>query len=315
MIRYLTELSLEAFTEAARNVPYQQIDSDLFPGIDLWVRRDDLIDPLISGNKAYKLIYNLLAAREQGKDTIVTCGGAWSNHIHATAAAGQRFGFKTIGIIRGERPPVLSAMLQDTERFGMELKFVTRADYRKRHEPDFPADLGLNGPGSWFVPEGGANYLGAKGVQLLGRLVGETSPVAFDQCWVSCGTGLTLGALASGLPSIIEPVGVAVLKAEKSILAAAKAWSLESAASARVKLIADGHHRGYGKMSDQLRAFKSKIEHQADLPLDHVYTAKVFYALMRHCTHYQQKKWKTRQASILLMHTGGLQGCRGLINK
>ncbi|MCQ3830610.1 1-aminocyclopropane-1-carboxylate deaminase/D-cysteine desulfhydrase, partial [Microbulbifer elongatus] len=188
MIRYLTELSLEAFTEAARNVPYQQVESELFPGIDLWIRRDDLIDPIISGNKAYKLIFNLLEARAQGKDTIVTCGGAWSNHIHAAAAAGQRFGFKTIGIIRGERPPVLSAMLQDAERFGMELRFVSRAVYRKRAEQGFWAQLGLSGERYWCVPEGGANEQGGRGVEIWGQVIRETCPVPMDECWLACGT-------------------------------------------------------------------------------------------------------------------------------
>ncbi|MCA0901394.1 1-aminocyclopropane-1-carboxylate deaminase/D-cysteine desulfhydrase [Microbulbifer agarilyticus] len=309
----MTELSLDAFVDAAENVPYQQINSELFPNIDLWVRRDDLIDPIISGNKAYKLIYNLLEARKLGKDTIVTCGGAWSNHIHATAAAGQRFGFKTIGIIRGERPPVLGAMLQDAERFGMELRFVCRSDYRKCRELSLPASLGLKMEGSWFVPEGGANSLGASGVRLLGRVIRETSPVAFDQCWVACGTGLSLGALASGLPPTIKLFGVAVLKAEKSILAAVKEWGLAGSRPMRTTLIADGHQGGYGKVNDRLLAFQKELEQKAYLPIDHVYTAKVIYALMRRCTQLKQGRHSKRQWKVLLVHTGGLQGRRGIV--
>lgn len=315
MIRYLTELSLEHFIEAARNVPYQLIHSDLFPGIDLWVRRDDLIDPLISGNKAYKLIYNLLEARERGFDTLVTCGGAWSNHIHATAAAGQRFGFNTVGIIRGERPPVLSAMLQDAERFGMALRFVSRADYRRRHEPDFCASVGLDASSVWFIPEGGANQQGAEGVRLLGKIIGETSPVAFDECWLACGTGLTLGALASGLPSSIRPVGVAVLKAERSIAETMEFWRTDSQPYLEPILITDGHHGGYGKSSESLLAFLHQWEAQVEVPLDHVYTVKAAYALMRNCTQNEKNTCKARKKHVLLVHTGGLQGRRGLINK
>ncbi|MCK7597367.1 pyridoxal-phosphate dependent enzyme [Microbulbifer sp. CAU 1566] len=313
MIRYLSELSLEAFIEAARNVPYQQINSDLFPGIDLWIRRDDLIDPLISGNKAYKLIYNLLEARAQGKHTIVTCGGAWSNHLHATAAAGQRFGFKTVGIIRGERPSVLSAMLQDAERFGMELRFVTRTVYRERHDPNFIASIGGSGAENWYVPEGGANSYGAKGVQLLGQLVGETSPVQFDECWVACGTGLTLGALAAGLPPAVSTVGVPVLRAEKSILGAAKQWSREGALGQSLELVPEGGHGGYGKSDEPLLTFQKKLEQESGLTFDHVYTVKLAYALMKRCTENGAKKRKARQLRILLLHTGGLQGRRGLV--
>ncbi|MBY6189162.1 pyridoxal-phosphate dependent enzyme [Microbulbifer agarilyticus] len=315
MIRYLTELSLEHFIEAARNVPYQQIQSDLFPDVDLWVRRDDLIDPLISGNKAYKLIHNLLEAKERGLDTLVTCGGAWSNHIHATAAAGQRFGFNTIGIIRGERPPVLSAMLQDAERLGMELQFVSRADYRRRHQPDFCANAGVNTSGAWFIPEGGANQQGAEGVRLLGRIIGETRPVEFDECWLACGTGLTLGALASALPSSIQPVGVAVLKAEQSIAEALEFWRANSQRYLKPVLINDGYHGGYGKSTESLLAFQRQWERQTEVPLDHVYTVKAAFALMRHCAQNEKNIRKTHKESVLMVHTGGLQGKRGLIKK
>lgn len=314
MIRYLTELSLEAFTEAARNVPYQQIDSDLFPGIDLWVRRDDLIDPLISGNKAYKLIYNLLEARERGKDTIVTCGGAWSNHIHATAAAGQRFGFKTIGIIRGERPPALSAMLQDAERFGMELRFVSRLLYRERDRPEFLCKAGMTNERWWFVPEGGANAQGAKGVQILGDAIQESSPVVFDEYWLPCGTGLTLGALASASPRRIKLRGVAVLKAGEGIRLAAEEWSRNnSSKSAFFEVIANGHCGGYAKVNQALNRFFSDAQLQTKIPLDWVYVAKAaLQASNLAASREIIPRPQGRRPKVLLIHTGGLQGNRGI---
>ncbi|WP_226662017.1 1-aminocyclopropane-1-carboxylate deaminase/D-cysteine desulfhydrase [Microbulbifer aggregans] len=314
MIRYLTELSLKAFDDAARNIPYQQIQSELFPGVDLWVRRDDLIDPVISGNKAYKLIYNLLQARDEGRNTIVTCGGAWSNHIHATAAAGQRFGFKTVGIIRGQRPPELSAMLQDAERFGMELLFVTRADYRRRHEPGFVASAcrrsKVCAEDYWFVPEGGANRQGAQGVQLLGKVIQETGPVPFEECWVPCGTGLTLGALASGLETT-KAVGVAVLNAGQSIGESASKWASLGRQSREFELIGDCHHGGYGKSSEALVTFQEQMERQVNLVLDHVYTSKLLYALAQRLRSTSLLQ-ESCQKAILLMHTGGLQGRRGV---
>ncbi|MBN8431791.1 pyridoxal-phosphate dependent enzyme [Microbulbifer salipaludis] len=310
-MRYLTELSEKAFLEAARNVPYQQINSDLFPGIDLWIRRDDLIDPIISGNKAYKLLFNLLEARKQGNDTIVTCGGAWSNHIHATAAAGQRFGFKTIGIIRGERPPVPSAMLQDAERFGMELRFVSRSEYRRRNEPDFVGSLGLSGNDSWFVPEGGENAQGAQGVRLLGKTIAATSPVRFDECWLACGTGLTLGALASSLPKTTKAVGVAVLKAERSIAAAIVDWGGSLPSGSNPELITGGHCGGYGKVDESLIAFLDEVGQQTGVVLDQVYTGKVTKALGELCEQGDSKMGEGRRQRVLLLHTGGLQGARG----
>ncbi|WP_078085535.1 1-aminocyclopropane-1-carboxylate deaminase/D-cysteine desulfhydrase [Microbulbifer mangrovi] len=313
MIRYLTELSLEAFTEAARNVPYQQIDSDLFPGIDLWVRRDDLIDPLISGNKAYKLIYNLLEAREQGKDTIVTCGGAWSNHIHASAVAGQRFGFKTIGIIRGERPPVLSAMLQDAERFGMELRFVSRSLYRQRDKPEFLMQAGLADMDYWYIPEGGANLEGVKGVQMLAKVIRDTSPVAFHECWLPCGTGLTLGALTCGSLRSVELRGVAVLKGEAAIQQAATGWSQKSSKEfGSVQVLAGGHCGGYARVDQALIEFISSCQEQISVPLDWVYVAKAALKLKKSVDSRNKIPLQAQeQINVLLLHTGGLQGNRG----
>ena len=313
MIRYLTELSLEAFTEAARNVPYQQINSDLFPGIDLWVRRDDLIDPLISGNKAYKLIYNLLEAKERGLDTIVTCGGAWSNHIHATAAAGQRFGFKTIGIIRGERPPVLSAMLQDAERFGMELQFVSRSIYRERSKPDFLLKIGGLGNRCWYVPEGGANPQGARGVQLLAKIIKVTCPVTFDECWLPCGTGLTLGGLACGALSGVKLRGVAVLKGEKAIFRAAVDWSKKASwSSGSLEVVAGGHCGGYAKVDKALLGFVGSVQEQIKIPLDWVYVAKAALRIKTLAeTRNKIPERSVGQMRVLLIHTGGLQGNRG----
>lgn len=314
MIRHLTELSLDAFLDAASNVPCQQIELDLFPGIDVWIRRDDLIDPIISGNKAYKLIYNLLEANKQGKNTIVTCGGAWSNHIHATAAAGQRFGFKTVGIIRGGRPPVLSATLQDAERFGMKLCFVSRLEYKGRNKMGFLERVGLSGERYWYVPEGGANIQGAKGVQILGRSIADSFPQALDECWLACGTGLSLGALAPVLSSSMRVVGVPVLKAEESIRKEAVQWAERLGRAASFELVEGAHHGGYGKLSESLLAFQHALEARVNTPLDQVYTSKIAHALMKYAYAVSQKGCR-RPKSILLIHTGGLQGRRGIVIK
>ncbi|QFT54603.1 1-aminocyclopropane-1-carboxylate deaminase/D-cysteine desulfhydrase [Microbulbifer sp. THAF38] len=314
---YLTNLDLNYFTEAARDIPYQKVHSDLFPGVEVWIRRDDLLDPLISGNKAYKLLYNLIDAGEQGVETLITCGGAWSNHLHASAAAGARFGYRTIGIIRGERPPELSAMLQDAERLGMGFKFVTRELYRQRNQQEFPGHLGGELQNYLYLPEGGANFAGARGVFLLGKIIEATKPIRFDQLWVACGTGLTLGGLRAAVNSF--PVcGVEVLKAGGSIRRDAQRWlaALSTSEACRrdqvvaksVDLMSEYHCDGYGKYPSQLQAFQQAFERQSSIPLDPIYTAKLLYAihLRANAGHFECG------TKILALHSGGLQGRRGL---
>ncbi|WP_250462447.1 1-aminocyclopropane-1-carboxylate deaminase/D-cysteine desulfhydrase [Microbulbifer litoralis] len=325
--RYLTSLNLQAFIQAASEVPYQKIESDLFPGIELWIRRDDLLDPLISGNKAYKLIYNLIAAREQGADTLITCGGAWSNHLHATAAAGARFGFRTLGIIRGERPRLSSATLRDAERFGMEFRFVSREQYHSRNHPGFLEQLNIDPAEAVYLPEGGANLAGARGAQLLGKIIDKTCPIRFSQVWVACGTGVTVAGLSTGLKA--TPVyGVEVLKAGHSIARDTEYWSerLQHASPTREEMGGEGavdpicrtsrqeihlknqyHCGGYAKCPHHLRAFQREFECQAGIPLDPVYTAKLMYGLCETARVGQLDA----SARILALHSGGLQGRRG----
>ncbi|WP_226647189.1 1-aminocyclopropane-1-carboxylate deaminase/D-cysteine desulfhydrase [Microbulbifer variabilis] len=323
--RLLDSLDLQAFTDAARNIPYQQLNSDLFHGLDVWVRRDDLIDPIISGNKAYKLFFNLIEAKKCGAKIIVTCGGAWSNHIHAVAAAGARFGFETIGIIRGERPPNLSATLQDAERFGMKLLFVPRALYRQRSELDFLRIIGLWGKDFYFIPEGGSNLPGIKGIQLLGKVIEETAPVGFDEVWVACGTGVTFAGLYSSIFSA-SVIGVEVLKAGDAIFKGVWHWIWQlsggryvyeqpieglldaSPEALRKNLLASYHCGGYGRVSRALIDFKLGFEGvNSSPPVDQVYMGKSVYALSKTLGSIARAEKKP----VLLMHSGGLQGRRG----
>lgn len=305
-LRYFSSLELQSFVALAESIPYEKIGTGLFPGIDLWVRRDDLIDPLISGNKAYKLIFNLLQARELGVDTLVTCGGAWSNHILATAAAGRRFGFQTIGIIRGERSASLSATLRDAERIGMELRFVSRQEYRRRNAPDFLQSLGLSSTEALYIPEGGANLAGVRGTQLSGEIIAKTSPVAFDQLWLACGTGATLAGVSSACG--VPVTGVPVLKAEDSIRADARGWLTRLKSEQTLVRLCSGYDcGGYAKYPDYLREFHTQFERETAIPLDPVYTAKLAYAL-----HRETETGNLRSGmKVLMLHSGGLQGGRG----
>ncbi|WP_444925275.1 1-aminocyclopropane-1-carboxylate deaminase/D-cysteine desulfhydrase [Microbulbifer sp. TRSA002] len=315
-VRYLTSLNLENIVDAARAVPYQRVNSDQFPGVEVWIRRDDLLDPLISGNKAYKLLYNLVEARQRGINTLITCGGAWSNHLHATAAAGARFGFRTVGIIRGERPPVMSEMLKDAERLGMEFNFVSRQEYRWRHLPDFLSLTGFKASSSLYIPEGGANLAGARGVALLGEVIEETAPVEFDQLWLACGTGLTFAGLSSSVKSF-SVCGVEVLRAGGAIGRNAWYWLAalsenkigwkEEFAENELDLTDQYHCGGYSKYPGQLQDFQRAFESQSRIPLDPVYTAKLMYALSQEANAGRFRD----NAKLLALHSGGLQGRRG----
>ncbi|SDK24239.1 1-aminocyclopropane-1-carboxylate deaminase/D-cysteine desulfhydrase [Microbulbifer yueqingensis] len=304
--RYLTRFDPQYIRVAAGDIPYQKLDTSLFPGAEVWIRRDDLLDPLISGNKAYKLVYNLQAAERRGTETLLTCGGAWSNHIHATAAAARRFGYRSLGIIRGYRPKAMSAMLQDAERMGMELRFISRAEYRDRDLPDFLERVGLGGINGYFIPEGGANRQGVQGARLLGEVIRETAPVPFEQVWIACGTGLTLAGLQAGLGDL-NAVGIPVLRAENAIAQAAAGWLNTLRSDSPARILPGYHCGGYARSTRELVAFQRQFEAETGVPLDPVYTAKLAYALHRHLF----SDAPPGPGRILLVHSGGLQGRRG----
>ncbi|MEX2962195.1 1-aminocyclopropane-1-carboxylate deaminase/D-cysteine desulfhydrase [Microbulbifer sp. TYP-18] len=307
-IRYLDRLDLDALRGLAGAVPYQLLATDLFPRIEVWIRRDDLLDPLISGNKAYKLLFNLMDARERGIEKIITCGGAWSNHIHAVAAAGRRFGFQTVGIIRGERPRNLSATLRDAERFGMELKFVSRDLYRRRAQENFLQLVDIRYQDALFVPEGGANLAGVRGAKFLGQTIAATLPGKFDQVWLACGTATTLAGVQWGL-NTAKVTGVPVLKAGASFFSQIDTWLAALGEGPGSASLCEGYEcGGYAKFPDYLRQFMLNFEHQSGVPLDPVYTAKLAFAL-----HSEIRKGKVAAGSrVLLLHSGGLQGRRGM---
>jgi 1-aminocyclopropane-1-carboxylate deaminase len=264
-------------------------------GVELYVKRDDLIHPYVSGNKLYKLIYNVEEAQKLGHNTILTFGGAWSNHLVATAAYCKEKGLKCIGIVRGDEltPETLSPALKFCVEQGMQLHFVTREEYRQKTESDFISRLSnLFGP-FYLVPEGGANALGVKGAsEILNDVEG------FDFVCCACGTGTTLaGLVTSALPDT-KYIGFSVLKGEDTLSAEVekyvghtKGWSINT----------DYHCGGYAKTTLGLLAFKERFEGVNQIPLDRVYTAKLFYGLY----HLIGKGFFKPNVKILAIHTGG----------
>ncbi len=184
------------FTESISS-PIVQINDEHIEnyGVELYIKREDLTDPYISGNKYRKLKYNLIHAAENGFDTLLTFGGAYSNHIHAVAYAGFKFGFKTIGIVRGEETKPLNSTLVDAASFGMDFHYISRTEYRRKDEPDFIDWLNTSYGNFYLIPEGGSNALAVEGCT---EILSDATDYYHHIC-CACGTGGTIAGIIAGL--------------------------------------------------------------------------------------------------------------------
>lgn len=253
--------------------------------------RLDLIDPEISGNKWFKLKYNLQKARGLGKSTILTFGGAFSNHIAATAAACHRQGFQSIGIIRGEASSQSNDTLSRAKQLGMQLLFVSREEYKQKDEGGYLQTLSQRFPDAYIIPEGGDNALGQKGCEEI--LSKETQ--TFEHIFCAYGTGTTFKGLAKTLEPHQSLYGINVLKYEAG------------SDLPQSTIINDYHFGGYARHTQELLDFKTWFEATFRIGLDYVYTAKACYAVF---DLIRQGKI-SREANILVIHSGGLQGNAG----
>lgn len=299
----------------ACKVPVQRVEHKVFTdaGIDVVVRRDDLIDPQLSGNKFYKLFFNLRAAREQGFTRLLSFGGAYSNHLHALAAAGHRYGFNTLGVVRGERPAQLSPTLGDAEAWGMQLVFISRADYLHKSEPELLAELQSRYGGFYLIPEGGANLAGARGMQLLGHALEQQLKGDYTAVCMACGTGTSVAGLAAGIDSTKLALGFSVLKGEGGlgdVISTTYRQLCASDTTANWRLISGFHAGGYGKKHPEyLTQFWQSFERTSGIPLDPVYTLKLFWGID---SLARQGYWPPG-SRIVAIHSGGLQGRRGFV--
>jgi 1-aminocyclopropane-1-carboxylate deaminase len=305
----------QQLADAALAVPLQRATTSMLAkqGIELWVRRDDLLDSQLSGNKFYKLFFNLQAARSQGFSQVLSFGGAYSNHLHALAAAAHRYRINAIGVIRGERPAHLSATLMDAEAWGMKLVFVSRAEYDRKTEADWLTDMqACYGP-SYLIPEGGANLAGARGVQLLGHALEQQTQGDYAAVCIPVGTGTSLAGLAAGVDRQKPVIGFSVLKGAGDLGANIATCyrelvSAESYCADNWRLISGFHGGGYAKKpSASLFEFWQGFEQDTGIPLDPVYTIKMFWGID---SLAQQGYWP-RGSRLIAIHTGGLQGRRG----
>ena len=274
--------------------------------IQLFIKREDTIHSEVSGNKFRKLKYNLQEARTQKKKTILTFGGAFSNHILATAAAGKASGFKTIGIVRGDELGIdvsktlaSNSTLKRADDHGMHFDFVSREQYRNKNDAEFLKSLEEKHGDFYLIPEGGTNQLAVKGCEEILT----TEDQQFDYICSCVGTGGTISGIINSAQSHQKILGFPALKGDflkeeiKPLVREQKNW----------KLIETYHFNGYGKYTKSLIEFVNQFKKDTEIPLDPVYTGKMMYGIL----DMIRKDRFLPGSKILAIHTGGLQGIDG----
>ncbi|WP_095078900.1 1-aminocyclopropane-1-carboxylate deaminase/D-cysteine desulfhydrase [Pseudomonas sp. Irchel s3h17] len=279
-------------------------------GVEVAVLRLDLIDPLISGNKWFKLIEHLRFASESEAKGVISLGGAWSNHLHALAAAGKRFGFPTVGLLRGH--PQDTSTVQDLQAFGMQLHWLGYGGYRARHQPGFWQPWRERYPDLHPIPEGGGTVLGARGCgQLLALVAGQLEALGWpdhDGWWLACGTGTTLAGLVLAEAGRHPVLGVLAVPDDHGVAQQVDGILSECGMPDGGYELFDGSRGGFAKVDPTLLAFIDATERASGIPLEPLYTGKALLTL-------KQQVQAGRFASgtrLIFIHTGGLQGRRGL---
>ncbi|MCK0191600.1 pyridoxal-phosphate dependent enzyme [Arenibacter sp. F20364] len=270
--------------------------------VTLVVKREDLIHPFISGNKYRKLKYNILEAKQRGLNTILTFGGAYSNHIAATAYAGKLHGIRTIGVIRGEELSqnwMLNPTLMQAHEHGMDFKFISREDYRRRNEKSFLELLGRDLAPYYLIPEGGTNLLAVKGCEEI--LSPEDAD--FNVLCSSVGTGGTLAGIINSSLHYQRIIGFPSLKGDflkKDIrnFTAKENWEINT----------DYHFGGYAKVSEVLIEFINYFREKTNIPTDPIYTGKLLFGIL----DLVKNDYFMPGTKILAIHSGGLQGIAGM---
>lgn len=284
----------------------QKIAIQLPFGVELYIKREDLLHPLISGNKFRKLKYNIEKAKENKKELLLTFGGAFSNHILATAAAGKENGIDTIGVIRGEELRNNyqgNQTLTRAEGLGMKFHFVDRELYRNKEDESFLRDLKAKFGDFYLVPEGGTNELAIKGCEEI-----LTNSDKNDFAYICCavGTGGTISGIINSSEENQQIIGFPALKGDflsNDIckFVAKKNW----------KIFSDYHFGGYGKVKPELISFLNEFYKETKIPLDPIYTGKMMFGII----DLIKKGYFPKNSKILAIHTGGLQGVNGVNTK
>ncbi|MEY3835966.1 MAG: hypothetical protein RI989_1394 [Bacteroidota bacterium] len=269
------------------------------------IKRFDEMHATINGNKWFKLMFNLDEMNRRGAKQLVTFGGAYSNHIYATASVAKELGIHSVGIIRGEEPKNYSPTLMFAKECGMELCFISRADYEERNSEEMKVWVHEKWESAFLVPEGGANYLGLNGTM---QMVNEED-YDFNHWLVAAGTGTTAaGLLVKSKPH--QKVWIySALKGEhymrneirNKLIYFFHDETVADEVLERAIVFSEDTFGGYGKYNDTLVQFIQEINRKHQLPLDVVYTGKLMYSFL-------EENKKPNEGSVLMFHTGGLQG-------
>jgi len=286
---------------AITSITHPQLDAS---NLSLSLLRLDEVHPLISGNKWYKLKYNLIKAREEGHRTLLTFGGAFSNHIYATAAAGKEFGFRTVGVIRGEKNDPFNPTLQFAVDQGMQLVYVSREDYRKKNSPAFQDWLTSQLGQCYVIPEGGSNALAVMGCTEI--LPHEHSYQYIASC---VGTGGTLAGLLESNQDQATVLGFAALKGGsflyEEVNQLTRVYSKKTYQN--YQIVEDYHFGGYARANVELVDFINTFKREHGIQLDPIYTGKMLYGIF----DMASAGYFPSGSHILAVHSGGLQGIRG----
>ena len=291
----------------------QEIKTESFArrGISLYVKRDDLIDPEISGNKWRKLKYNIALCESKMKAGILTFGGAYSNHLVATAAACKKANLRSIGFVRGEElNPESNSTLKRCAELGMELVFISREVYAMRNDKGYHETVGADFPTMQLVPEGGANYYGIVGCQeILKEIEPEIDHVFIAQGTTTTSCGILFGSNEKQHIHVVPALKGFDSVAEMNALFWKTGIDKETIGDlmARVLVHGDAHFGGYAKHTPELIEFIRAFYREHDIKLDPIYTGKAMFEMMR-----QLESPKFDGKSILFIHTGGLQGIPGV---
>ena len=284
----------------------QKIPLEFPNGIELYIKREDLLHPIISGNKFRKLKYNLLEAKRLGHKKLLTFGGAFSNHIVAVAGAGMEFGFETVGVIRGEElhdKILANPSLFHAQTFGMQFKFVDRTQYRDKLDPRFLEYLEASYGSFYLIPEGGTNELAIKGCE---EILTAEDKIEFSHICCAVGTAGTISGIINSSNYNQQIIGFSSLKGGflSEVICnfvQQKNWTVNEAY----------HFGGYGKVTDELIRFLNAFYDNYQLPLDPIYTGKMMFGIL----DLIQEDYFPPHSKILAIHTGGLQGIAGMNQK
>ncbi|MDD9896132.1 MAG: pyridoxal-phosphate dependent enzyme [Gammaproteobacteria bacterium] len=293
----------------------EKIQTEWCAAIDFSVLRLDLVYPQLGGNKLFKLLPNIDVARRLGKKSLASFGGAYSNHLRALAAAGKIFDIKTVGFVRGEIITPLNPVLEFAVSQGMELIPVSRTAYRNKHTAAFLAQIRKNFNDPYIIPEGGSNLHGVRGCMEIAKFLLETADDKKRVVMLACGTGATMSGLIAGLhsraASETRVIGIAVLKAPGYIEKQVQKFTEELTSGAAAypvewQVLDDFHCGGYGKTSVELNTFIDTWQASSHVPIEPVYTGKMFWAVKQLC----ENGFFAEGSEVVLIHTGGVYACQ-----